>query len=99
VLHRPVEITVKSSRSKQAKSYHLSGWYWGKAATRHSVYPGMPVAAFGQKRTSSSMQFSTYGVCQIGELQARIWTVKQPDTLIFSKRYPAPFRLQGCFDQ
>jgi hypothetical protein len=43
-------LWVKSSRSKQAKSYHLSGWYWGIPDTRHSEYPGMPVAAFGQKQ-------------------------------------------------
>jgi len=38
---------VKSSRSNQAKYYHLSGWYWGKAASRHSI----PAAAFGVKQT------------------------------------------------
>jgi hypothetical protein len=44
-------LWVKSSRSKQIEYYHLSGWYWGKADTRHSDYRGMRAAAFGQKRT------------------------------------------------
>jgi hypothetical protein len=45
-------LWVKSSLSIQAKSYHLSGWYWGIPDTRHSEYRGMPVAGFGHKRTS-----------------------------------------------
>jgi hypothetical protein len=44
-------LRVKSSRSKQAKSYHLSGWYWGIPDTRHSYFWGIRVAAFGQKQT------------------------------------------------
>jgi len=31
-----VDLWVKSSRSIQIEYYHLSGWYWGKADTRHS---------------------------------------------------------------
>jgi hypothetical protein len=27
--------------------YHLSGWYWGKADTRHSEYLGVRAAGFG----------------------------------------------------
>ncbi len=38
-------LRVKSSHSVSKKYYHLSGWYWGKADTRHSV----PVAGFGGK--------------------------------------------------
>jgi hypothetical protein len=30
-------LWVKSSRSVSKKFYHLSGWYWGEAATRHSM--------------------------------------------------------------
>jgi len=43
-------LWVKSGLSKQIKCYHLSGWYWGKADTRHSEYRGIRVAAFGQNR-------------------------------------------------
>ncbi len=49
-------LWVKSSHSVKKKYYHLSGWYWGKAATRHSA----PVAASGKSGQFQSGQINEY---------------------------------------
>ena len=44
-------LWVTSSLSIMSKYYHLSGWYWGEADTRHSM---PPAAGLGQKQPSYS---------------------------------------------